>query len=58
MHVVADLGEQYHVPTCLSYTDLRPDLVVYSALTKTAFLVEPTVDNFANAKLRKETKCW
>ena len=59
MEVVTDLGDQYLFPTCLAYTDLRPDLVIHSVLTKTAVLVELTVcseDNFDDAKARKEAK--
>ena len=59
MQVIADLEDQYHFPTYLPYTDLRPDLVVYSDLTKTAILVALTVCfecNFEDAKLRKEIK--
>ena len=40
MQVVVDLDNQYHFPTSLTYTSLRPDLAVYSELTKTAILVE------------------
>ena len=57
MWMVADFEVQYHFPTCPSYTDLQPDLVVYSDLTKTAILVELTVCfecNFEDPKSRKE----
>ena len=59
MRVVADLEDRYHFPTCLSYTNLRPDLIVYSDFTKTAILVELNVcfeRNFEDAKSRKEAK--
>jgi hypothetical protein len=59
MEVVTDLGDQYLFPTCLAYTDLRPDLVIHSELTKTAVLVELSMtlcfkDNFADAKARRQ----
>ena len=59
MHVIADLEDQYHFPPCLAHTDLRPDLIIYSELTKSATLMELTVcfeTNFEEAKSRKETK--
>ena len=58
MQVIVDLENQYLFPTSLTYTDLRPDLVVYSNLTRTAILVELTVcfeDNF-DARACKEAK--
>ena len=59
MQVIVDLKKQYLFPTSLTYTDLWPDLVVYSNLTRTAILVELTVcfeDNFDDARARKEAK--
>ena len=59
MRVVADLEDQYQYPTCLSYADLQPDLVIYSDVMKTAILVELTVCyeySFEEAKSRRETK--
>ena len=57
--VVADLAEQYQFPTSLAFTDLRPDLVAYSCLAKTAIIVELIVcfeTNFKDAQKRKEAK--
>ena len=57
--VIADLAEQYQFQTSLAFTDLRPDLVAYSCLAKTAIIVELTVcfeTNFKDAQKRKETK--
>ena len=59
MHVIADLEDQYHFPPCLAHTDLRPDLIIYSKLTKSATLMGLTVcfeTNFEEAKSRKEMK--
>ena len=58
MKVVADLEQQYQFPSSLTFTDLRPDLVAYSCLAKTAIIVELTVcfeTNFQDAKERKAT---
>ena len=38
MKVVADLEQQYQFPSSLAFTDLRPDLVAYSCLAKTAII--------------------
>ena len=57
--VLADLSEQYHFPASLACSDLRPDLVAHSDLTKTATIVELTVcfeTNFEAARSRKEAK--
>ena len=57
--VLADLSEQYHFPTSLACSDLRPDLVVYSQQTKATIIVELTVcyeTNFEEARSRKEGK--
>ena len=59
--VLADLSEQYHFPTSLACSDLRPDLVVYSQQTKAAIIVELTVcyeTNFEEARSRKEGKYY
>ena len=59
MSVLADLSEQYRFPVSLACSDLRPDLVVHSDLTKTAIIVELTVcfeTNFEAARSRKEAK--
>ena len=59
MKVVADLEQQYQFPPSLAFTDLRPDLVAYSCLSKTAIIVELPVcfeTNFQDAKERKATK--
>ena len=59
MQVIVDLENQYLFLTSLTYTDLRPDLVVCSNLTRTAILVELTVcfeDSFDDARARKEAK--
>ena len=59
MKVVADLEQQYQFPPSLAFADLRPDLVAYSCLAKTAIIVELTVcfeTNFQDAKERKATK--
>ena len=56
--VVADL-EQHQFPMSLAFTDLRPDLVAYSCLAKTAITVELTIcfeSNFQDAKERKVAK--
>ena len=56
MKVVADLEQQYQFPPSLPFTDLRPDLVAYSCLAKTAIIVALTVcfeTNFQDAKERK-----
>ena len=59
--VLADLpnSDQYHLPSSLALSDLRPDLVAYSNLTMSATIVELTVcfeTNFKDAQLRKEEK--
>ena len=59
MCVLADLSEQYHFPTSLACSDLRPDLVIYSQQTKAAIIVELTVyyeTNFEEARSRREGK--
>ena len=59
MIVSADQSEQYHFPASLACSDLRPDLVAHSDLTKTAIIVELTVcfeTNFEAARSRKEVK--
>ena len=59
MEVVADLEQQYQFPPSLTFTDLRPDLVAYSCLAKTAIIVKLTVHfetNFQDAKERKAAK--
>ena len=43
MNVLVNLSEQYHFPTSLAYSNLRPDLVIHSDHTKTATIVELTV---------------
>ena len=50
-------GDQYQFPSSLALTDLRPDLVAYSYLTKSVTMVELTVcyeTNFKDAQSRKE----
>jgi hypothetical protein len=57
--VLADLFEQYQFPPSLALSDLRPDIVAYSNLTKTVTIVELTVcyeTNFRDARARKEEK--
>lgn len=57
--VLADLSEQYQFPPSLALSDLRPDLVAYSNLTKSVIIVELTVcyeTNFRDARARKEEK--
>ena len=59
--VLTDLpnGDQYQFPSSLTLTDLRPDLVAYSNLTKLVTMVELTVcyeTNFKGARSRKEEK--
>ena len=57
--IVVDLDQQYLFPTSLAFTDLRPDLVAYSCLAKTAIILELTVcfkTNFQDAKQRKVAK--
>ena len=57
--IVADLDQQYLFPTSLAFTDLRPDLVAYSCLAKTAIILELTIcfeTNFQDAKQRKVAK--
>ena len=59
MRVVVDLDEHYQFPSCLANSDLRPDLVIFSSLTKSATILELTVcfeTNFSEAHLRKEKK--
>ena len=59
MTILADLTDQYLFPPSLAPSDLRPDLVAYSELTKTAIIIELTVcfeTNFEEAKERKESK--
>ena len=59
IQMVADLENQYHFLTSLTYTDLQPDLVVYSEQTRIAILVELTVcfeDTFDDARACKEAK--
>ena len=57
--VLADLpnNDQYHLPSSLALSDLRPNLVAYSNLTMSATIVELTVcleTKFKDAQLRKE----
>ena len=59
--VLADLpnNDQYHLPSSLALSDLRPNLVAYSNLTMSATIVELTVcleTKFKDAQLRKEEK--
>ena len=59
--VLTDLsdGDQYQFPPSLVLSDLRPDLVAYSNLTKSVTMVELTVcyeTNFKDAQSRKERK--
>ena len=59
--VLTDLpnGDQYQFPSSLTLTDLHPDLVAYSNLTKSVTMVELTVcyeTNFKDAQSRKEEK--
>ena len=59
--VLTDLsdGDQYQFPPSLALSDLGPDLVVYSNLTKSVTMVELTVcyeTNFKGAQSRKERK--
>ena len=59
MRMVVDLDEQYKFPSCLVVSDLRPDIVVYSTLTKSTIILELTVcfeSNFSEAHQRKEKK--
>ena len=55
MTILADLTDQYMFPPSLAPSDLWPDLVAYSELTKTAIIIELTVCFETNfRKLRKE----
>ena len=59
MIILADLTDHYQFPPSLAPSDLRPDLVVYSELTRTAIIIELTVcfeTNFKEAKERKKLK--
>ena len=57
--MVVDLEDKYQFPSCLAHTDLRPDLIIYSELTKSSTLLELTAcyeTNFEEAKARKEMR--
>ena len=59
MTVLTDLSDQYHFPPSLALTDLRPNLVAYSDLTKSVIIVELTVcyeTNYKEAQAKKETE--
>ena len=59
MTVLTDLSDQYQFLPSLALTDLRPDLVAYSDLTKSVIIVELTVcyeTNYKEAQARKETE--
>ena len=59
MHMIVNLEDQYHFPPCLAHTDLQPDVIIYSELTKSATLMELTVcfeTNFEEPKSWKEMK--
>ena len=59
MITLANLTDQYQFPSSLTPSDLLPDLVVYSELTRTAIIIELTVcfeTNFKECNERKESK--
>ena len=40
MIILADLTDQYQFPPSLAPSDLQPDLVAYSEVTRTAIIIE------------------
>jgi hypothetical protein len=52
-----DLSEQYQFPLSLALSDLRPDIVAYSILTKSNKSMKQIYEtNFRDARARKEEK--
>ena len=60
LDILTDLpGSEYTFPACITPTDLRPDVVLWSSTQKSAVLVELTVcyeTNFEDAHRRKVNK--
>ena len=59
MITLADLTDQYQFPSSLTPSNLWPDLVVCSELTRTAIIIELTVGfetNFKEGNEKKESK--
>ena len=59
MTILADVTDQYRLPPSLAPSDLWPDLVAYSELTKTPIIIALTVcfeTHFEEAKEREESK--
>ena len=59
--VISDLAnsDTYHIPSTLTFTDLRPDLVIFSKTKKHVALIELTIPfetNFEKAQERKLAK--
>ena len=52
---LADLTDQYQFPPSLAHSDLRPDLVAYSELNRTASSLS-VLRQTTDAKQRKESK--